>query len=118
MLGALILDGETLISVSERLRPEDFYRQSHQMIYEAMIALGDRQEPVDLVTIAAELKDREQLEEIGGITYLTELGQCGADGGQRRLLCAHRGGKSTSRRLIRTATQIVKQRLQQRRRCR
>jgi replicative DNA helicase len=107
VLGALILDGEALVSVSERLRPEDFYRQSHQIIFQAMIDLSERQEPVDLVTIAAELKDREQLEACGGVTYLTELANAVPTAANVDYYARIVEEKSMLRRLIRTATQIV-----------
>lgn len=64
------LADEALVAASERLMPEDFYRASHQRIYQVMIELAEKGEPVDLVTVTAELQDRKWLDDIGGVNYL------------------------------------------------
>jgi len=70
VLGAILLDGEALVSVQERISQDDFYRTSHRLIFEAMVELSEEGEPVDLVTLAAKLKDKQQLEEAGGARSL------------------------------------------------
>jgi replicative DNA helicase len=73
VLGAVFLDPTALTLASEMLIPEDFYRAAHQKIFHAMLRVADKGEPVDLVTVTAELAASEQLEEIGGVSYLSEL---------------------------------------------
>ncbi|MFN8392656.1 MAG: replicative DNA helicase [Bdellovibrionota bacterium] len=73
VLGAVLLDNEALHPILEVLRPEDFYRRSHQLIFEAMIALSDKHEPTDIVTLAEQLRTTQQLPECGGVEYLSHL---------------------------------------------
>jgi hypothetical protein len=72
-LGAILLDGEALPAISHLLRPEDFYRTAHQRIYEALLALFDRGQSVDLITLADELRSRASLEQCGGLAYISRL---------------------------------------------
>ena len=78
-LGALIPGGSPaerkgMISLGiEEIRPEDFYRSSHRGIYDALVHLYSRGEPVDQVTAMEELKRRGTLEDIGGPLYIHEL---------------------------------------------
>ncbi len=72
-LGAILIDPEALPAVSHLLRAEDFYKSSHQKIYEALIALFDRGQSVDLITLAEELRSRGVLEQCGGGAYISRL---------------------------------------------
>ncbi|MDR0880950.1 MAG: replicative DNA helicase, partial [Candidatus Adiutrix sp.] len=75
LLGALIIDAaEALPQVLEtRLAPADFFKEGHSEIYQAITAMYDHGEPVDLVTLAEGLKKKGALEKIGGAAYLSEL---------------------------------------------
>ena len=73
VLSAILLDNNTLLDVLEVLEPEDFYRSAHAKMFAAISELFTRSEPVDLVTLANILKEKDQLEEIGGATYLAKL---------------------------------------------
>ncbi len=73
VLGAVLIDREAIIEVAEFLRPEDFYRQAHGMIYRAMLDLFERREPVDIVTVAETLERSSDLDAAGGRSYLSEL---------------------------------------------
>jgi len=73
ILGSLLIDPEALFRVSPFLKGEDFYIQKNNWIYEAILALHERREPIDFVTLCDELERREQLEEIGGAAYITRL---------------------------------------------
>ena len=73
VLGAMLLDREAVISVTEKLKDEHFYKENHKEIFRAMLDLYGRSEPVDLVTVSEELKKVGILEEAGGISYLTDL---------------------------------------------
>jgi replicative DNA helicase len=73
VLGAILIDREAIIEIAEFLRPEDFYRQANGNIYRSMLELFERREPVDLVTVAESLERAENLEQIGGRAYLSQL---------------------------------------------
>ena len=67
VLGSILLDKEAMISVSETLVPEDFYKESHKVIYDSMFKLYNSQSEIDLITLADELKTQGYLKEIGGM---------------------------------------------------
>lgn len=73
VLGSILLDKDAMISVSETLIPEDFYKEAHKVIYECMLKLYNSQSEIDLITLAEELRDQGYLDDIGGIPYITSL---------------------------------------------
>ncbi|MBI4574096.1 MAG: replicative DNA helicase [candidate division NC10 bacterium] len=73
VLGAVLQDPGALLKAMEVLRPADFYREAHRRIFGACLDLFERNEPVDLVTLANELLRRKQLEEVGGASALSAL---------------------------------------------
>ncbi|WP_214828912.1 replicative DNA helicase [Exiguobacterium algae] len=107
VLGAIILDSDRLITASERVDPDDFYRVSHQRIFEAMLKINDRGELVDLVTLSSELQAQGILEEVGGLNYLAEVAESVPAIGNIGYYLNVVDQKAALRRLIRTATNIV-----------
>jgi replicative DNA helicase len=107
VLGAVFLDPSALTLASEILIPEDFYRAAHQKIFHAMLRVADKGEPVDLVTVTAELADTQQLEEVGGVSYLSELADSVPTAANVEYYARIVEEKSVLRRLIRTATSIA-----------
>lgn len=73
VLGALLLDRDAIIKIAESLRAEHFYRETHGLIYAAILRLFAAREPADLVTLSDELKRFDQLDRVGGDGYLAEL---------------------------------------------
>ena len=73
VLGSMLLDRDAIARVVEGIRPEDFYRDAHRVIFSAMLDLFERGEPVDLITVTNRLTDTGKLEDIGGATYLASL---------------------------------------------
>ena len=73
ILSAILIDNNTLPEVLEILSEKDFYREVHQKIFSAMVDLFERSEPADLITVTNILKEKGQLESVGGATYLSEL---------------------------------------------
>ena len=73
VLGALLIDQDAIIRIADFLRPEHFYRGSHQRIFEAILSLFERREPADVVTVSAELSQKNALSDVGGEVYLAEL---------------------------------------------
>jgi replicative DNA helicase len=75
VLGAVLVRPEALDRIADLIAPEDFYREAHGRIYQAMLDLYGRGEPVDLVTVTALLKERGQLEGVGGPVFLAGLSE-------------------------------------------
>lgn len=73
VLGAMLIDREAISKALEILDDDSFYKEAHRKIFQAMVALFEKSEPVDLVTLVEELRRRGQLDAIGGPVYLTEL---------------------------------------------
>jgi replicative DNA helicase len=110
VLGAVLLEGrEALPRVIEVLRPSDFYTEAHRAIYETILRLFDRGEPVDLITLNEELRRTDQLQFVGGPAALALLVE-------QASIAAHLGAYSAIvrdmavlRELIQTSTQIITQ---------
>ncbi len=73
VLGALMLEKDALTSVIDILRPESFYKDSHQRIFKAIISLFDKSEPIDQLTVVHELRELGELEACGGAFYVAGL---------------------------------------------
>lgn len=73
VLGALMIERDAYSVVSEILRPESFYDHRHQLIYKAISSLALQQQPVDILTVAEQLKKTGELDEVGGPFYITQL---------------------------------------------
>jgi replicative DNA helicase len=73
VLGAILLENDALLKALEILKPQNFYRDAHRKIFDAILALFERSEPIDLLTVSEVLRRRNQLEDIGGATYLATL---------------------------------------------
>jgi replicative DNA helicase len=75
VLSAMLIGAEAIDKVAEILKPDDFYRPSHRIIYQVMLALHAKEQPVDLITVIEELKRRNKLDDVGGVNYVTLLGE-------------------------------------------
>ena len=73
VLGALMIEKDAYSVVSEILRPESFYDHKHQLLYRAITTLAMRQQPIDILTVAEQLRTTGELEEAGGPFYITQL---------------------------------------------
>ncbi|MGL4820430.1 MAG: replicative DNA helicase [Bacilli bacterium] len=107
IIGAVFLDPQALVTLSEMLMPDDFYRPSHSKIYATMLKLSSRGEPVDIVTVSAALKTEGILEEVGGIVYINQLADAVPTAANVGYYAGIVEEKSILRRLIRTATSII-----------
>jgi replicative DNA helicase len=72
-LGSMLLEKEAIYKGVEFLKPEDFYREAHRVIFEVVTHLANKGEPVDIITVSEELNQRNMLDKIGGVAYLTAL---------------------------------------------
>ncbi len=107
VLGAIFLEPDAISSASEILIPEDFYRASHQQIFRVMLDLADKAEPIDIVTVTTSLSNTQQLDDVGGVSYLSDLASAVPTAANMIYYCRIVEEKSILRRLIRTATDIV-----------
>ncbi len=73
LLGGLMLDKDAIAKVADFLEPRDFYRGSHQLIYQVMQELFEKGDPIDILSVSSRLKEKNQLEQVGGTTYFTEI---------------------------------------------
>lgn len=73
VLGSILIDEDAIFEVAESLRAEHFYLNKHTLIYEAMLDLFEKRDPIDMVTLPAKLKQKKSLTEVGGSSYLAEL---------------------------------------------
>lgn len=73
VLGAIMLEKDAIIEVLDILKPDSFYKESHKKIFQAVVDLSIQEKAIDLYTVTEEMRNREQLEEIGGPLYLAQL---------------------------------------------
>ncbi|MDR1171192.1 MAG: replicative DNA helicase [Bacteroidales bacterium] len=73
VLGAIMLEKDAIYDVIEILKPDCFYKEAHAKIYQAIVDLSIKEEPIDLLTVAQELRRKGVLEEVGGSFYITQL---------------------------------------------
>ncbi|SDC41370.1 primary replicative DNA helicase [Pelagirhabdus alkalitolerans] len=107
VLGAIFLEPDSMSQASEYLMPDDFYRAAHQRIFQVMMQLTDKGEPIDLVTVTTALQNGQLLDDVGGVSYLTELAEAVPTAANISYYTKIVEEKALLRRLIRTATDIV-----------
>jgi replicative DNA helicase len=73
VLGSILLAPEAIVNVIENIIPEDFYRRVHRIIYQAMLDLYEKSEPIDILTVTEHLRQQDKIEEVGGATYIASL---------------------------------------------
>ncbi|ABB14250.1 MULTISPECIES: replicative DNA helicase [Carboxydothermus] len=73
VLGTILSNGESLYKVIEILKPEDFYRESHKLLYQVMLELNEKGEPITILTVTEALKQKGDLERAGGVSYIASL---------------------------------------------
>ena len=114
ILGGVLIENDALNIVIEFLEHGDFYREAHQKIFKCMIALSEKNEPLDLITLTNELKKKKELEDIGGASYLAGLVESVPTAANIAYYAKIVKEKSILRKLISTATEIVTQSYQER----
>jgi replicative DNA helicase len=73
LLGSLLIDSDAFIKIGDMIRAEDFFDAQHSRIFAAMYALHEKRSPIDILTLSEQLKNADQLDSVGGASYLTEL---------------------------------------------
>ena len=108
LLGSVLVDKEMMSTVSEIVRSEDFYASLHETIFQALVALHDRGEPLDKISLAEELRSRGMLDKIGGIAYLSSLMDTVTTAASAEYYAKIVREKASLRGLIHAGTQISK----------
>lgn len=106
-LGSMMLDRSALEKGLEMLRADDFYRPSHQEVFDALMSLSERDEPADLITLQEELRKRNKLDDIGGTEYLMALVDSVPTAANMEHYAKIVEQKSVLRKLIAAGTQII-----------
>jgi replicative DNA helicase len=106
LLGAVLIDEETLADISEHVTPKDFYDKRHALIFGGMMRLYERHRPVDLLTLTEELKKKDELEIVGGSAYLTELTNYVPTAAHAAAYAELVAQKAVRRRLIKASSEI------------
>src|SRR4030042_5006512 len=108
VLGGILIENEAVNKVLENLTSEDFYRDAHRRIFEALIVLSERDEPSDLITLTNELQKKKELDLIGGASYLASLIDFVPTAANIEYYAKIVKEKSLVRKLINTSTKIVR----------
>ena len=109
LLGGVMLENSALSQVADYVREEDFYRPGNREIFKTILTLSKNSEPIDLVTVADQLKQRQKLDEVGGSGYLSSLVDNVHTAANLMAYARIVKNKSLLRGLIHTATDIVEQ---------
>ncbi|MEG0383874.1 replicative DNA helicase [Solibacillus cecembensis] len=107
VIGAIFLEPQALITASEIVMADDFYHIAHQKIFQTMLTLSDKGKAIDVVTVTEELSAKKELEDVGGLSYLTELASAVPTAANIAHYAKIVEEKALLRRLIRVATKIA-----------
>lgn len=107
VLGSMLLEKEAISTITEILKSEDFYREDHREIFDAVLDLFESAEPVDLITVSERLKTRGTLGNIGGLDYLAHIASAVPTTSNARHYAKIVEEKSILRNLIKTSSDIV-----------
>jgi len=107
VIGSMLIDKTAISRVVEVLKGDDFYRDSHKVIFSAIFDLYQRDTPIDMITLLEHLRSSEKLEASGGITYITEISNSIPSTANLSSYIKIVDDKSTLRKLIRASTEIM-----------
>jgi len=107
VLGSVLLQQGALVKIVELVAPSDFYREAHKNIFSAMVALFEKNEPQDIITVSNILKDKNKLDEVGGPAYLANLTDIVPVAANISYYAQIIRSKAILRRLIQTSTEIA-----------
>ncbi|NLY62201.1 MAG: replicative DNA helicase [Clostridiales bacterium] len=109
VLGCMLLDKESVATATDFLDSDDFYADAHKEIFDSMVEIYDRGEPVDLVTVTEQLRQRGTLEAVGGVVYLSDLSMTVPSTANIKYYVDIVEEKAILRRLIAACNDIIKQ---------
>jgi len=109
VLGCMLLDKESVATATDFLDSDDFYADAHKEIFQSMVEIYDRGEPVDLVTVTEQLRQRGTLEAVGGVAYLSDLSMAVPSTANIKYYVDIVEEKAILRRLIAACNDIIRQ---------
>ncbi len=109
VIGGILIENGAIHKVMEILTPEDFYRDAHKKMYDSLLDLSERDEPADLITLTHELRKKDQLDSVGGASYVASLIDAIPTAANIEYYARIVKEKAVLRRLIEAATNIVTQ---------
>ena len=109
VLGAIFLNTDALADAMEYIEADDFYKRSHQLLFQAMVDLNNNSEAIDVLTVQNYLSTNNQLDDVGGVAYIAELATSVPTAANAGYYAKIVEEKSMLRRLISTATNIITQ---------
>ncbi|MFL0197937.1 replicative DNA helicase [Clostridium sp. WILCCON 0269] len=109
VIGSMLVDKASIVESMEILKVDDFYRESHKVIFDAILDLYKKDIAVDIITLAESLKSTSKLEAAGGITYISELSGSIVSTANLQSYIKIIKDKSTLRKLIRASTKIIEE---------
>jgi len=107
LLGCILIDKEAIIKIGDILRPEDFYKEAHSLIYQTMLELFENRSPIDILSLSNRLEEKGELEKIGGRSYLVMLANVVPTSSHILSYAEIIRKKATCRKLIQAATEIT-----------
>lgn len=107
LLGSLLIDDESITIIADKISSNDFYEQRHGVIYSAILRLYEQNKPIDLLTLSNALKNTDDLETVGGSSYLTELTNAVPTAAHAEHYADIVAEKALRRRLIKASEDIV-----------
>ncbi len=107
LLGAILVDKDAMIKIADDITADDFYKNSHGDIYEAMVELYNKNEPIDLLTLSARLEEKNKLEKVGGRSYLAGLSTAVPTSSHIKQYANIVRKKSTLRKLLSASSKIT-----------
>ncbi|MFH1838309.1 MAG: replicative DNA helicase [Candidatus Kuenenbacteria bacterium] len=106
VLGSLLIDKNALMKIADIIEPKDFYKEKHGIIFESMLDLYEKKEPIDLLSLGNRLEEKKQLEGIGGKSYLIKLARLTPTSAYVATYAKIVQKKATLRKLINVANEI------------
>ncbi len=107
LIGSILIEKEAIIQVADIVTPEDFYAERNAIIFSAILDLYEQRQPLDLLTLANRLREVEELDNVGGSSYLAELTSAVPTAAHVAHYAAIVAHKATLRRLILAASAIT-----------
>jgi len=107
VLGSILIDDEAINKVADIVNPEDFYREAHKKIFESCLELYEKREPIDLLSVANSLENRNELENIGSKSYLASLTNAVVTAGNVKYYAEIVQKKATLRKLLKASNEII-----------
>ncbi|WP_123054911.1 replicative DNA helicase [Clostridium sp. JN-1] len=109
VIGAMLIDKTSIAEAMEVLKTEDFYKDAHKIIFESIVSLYQKDIAIDIITLSENLKSRGKLDDIGGITYISELSGSVISTANIQSYIKIVKEKATLRNLIKAATKIIEE---------